>query len=219
MLARPSLLGSLILGLMFLLPGEGFAQSETKAPKKAKKEKKEKESEIGDYDGVRAGATTIRPPGARGKNRGKDRPVAYWVGFEPRDGGSTRVFVQLGTEVQAQQWIEGNSLVVHLPKIRIGNRTVSRFLDTRYFDTSIRTIRVKNAGPRRPNKAHPGHGRGLQIHFDFKNPADIGQASSSQQTEADGYRYLYLDFVAGTDLPESDSPESDLPESDSPEGD
>jgi hypothetical protein len=197
MLARPTLLGSLLLGLIFLLPSEGFAQSAKKAPKKAKKEKKE--SELGDYDGVRSGNSPIRPPGARGKNRGKDKPVAYWVGFEPRDGGTSRIFVQLGSEVASQQWIEGNSLVVHLPGIRIGNRNVTRYLDTRYFDTAIRTIRVKNAGPRRPNKAHPGHGRGMQLHFNFKNPVDIGQASSSVQTEADGYRYLYLDFVAGTD--------------------
>ncbi len=209
MLARPSLLGSLILGLFFLLPSEGLAQSGEDTHKKADKEthkrgKREKhESEVGDYDGVRAGASSIRPPGARGKNRGKDRPAAYWVGFEPRAGGTTRVFVQLGTDVEAQQWVEGNSLVVHLPKIRIGNRTVARFLDTRYFDTAIRTIRIKNARPRRPNKAHPGHGKGLQLRFDFKNPADVGQASSSVQTEADGYRYLYLDFVAGTDLPDS----------------
>jgi hypothetical protein len=92
--------------------------------------------------------------------------------------------------------------VVHLPKIRIGNRTVQRFLDTRYFDTAIRQIRVTNARPRRPGKTHPGHAQGLQLHIDFKNPADLGQASSSVQKEADGYTYLYLDFVPGTDLPD-----------------
>ena len=201
MFARPSFLASAVCGFFLLLPGEASAQKDNETPRKAKKEKKE--SKVGDYDGIRAGASSISPPGARGKRRGKGRAAAYWVGFEPRESGTSRIFVQLGTEVEVQQWIEGSSLVVHLPKIRIGNRTVARFLDTRYFDTTIRQIRVKNARRRRAGKSNAGHGRGLQLHLDFKNPADVGQASASVQQEADGYPYLYLDFVAGTDLPDA----------------
>ena len=178
------------------------AEADAQKSKTRAKKKKAKVSEIGDYDGVRSGSSSITPPGARGKNRGKNRPVAYWVGFESREGGSARVFVQLGTSVNAEQWVEGNSLVVHLPKIRIGNRTVQRFLDTRYFDTSIKQIRVKNARARRAKAGKPAHSSGLQLFFDFKNPADLGKASLDVQTEADGYTYLYLDFGAGTDLPD-----------------
>ncbi len=198
MLARPSLLASVVCALFFLAPSDASAQE----VKTKKSKEKEKSSEVGDYDGVQSGSSRITPPGAKGKSKGKNRPVAYWVGFVPRDGGDARVFVQLGTNVDAQQWVAGNSLVVHLPKIRIGNRTVSRFLDTRFFDTAVKQVRVKNTGSRKAKNGKPGHGSGLQLHIDFKNPADVGQASLSVQTEADGYNYLYLDFGAGTELPE-----------------
>lgn len=93
---------------------------------------------------------------------------------------------------------------MHLPKVRNGNRTVARFLDTRFFETSIRQIRTKTVGARKRKGDRPAHQRGLQILIDFKNPADIGQASASMNAEADGYTYLYLDFVPGTDLPSAD---------------
>jgi hypothetical protein len=208
MLVRPTFFATLVCAVFFLVGTEADAQKAKTGPnpgaKSGAKKKKEKVSEVGDYDGVRAGASSITPPGARGK-KGKNRPVAYWVGFEPRDGGSSRVFVQLGTNVGAEQWVEGNSLVVHLPKIRIGNRTVARYLNTRYFDTSIQQIRIKNARARRAKAGKPAHSSGLQLHFDFKNLADLGKASLDVQTEADGYNYLYLDFGSGTEVEESEA--------------
>jgi hypothetical protein len=196
MRARPLLIASLLCTFALVWPGDGHAQEEKKAGKK------DKTSEVGDYDGVQAGASKITPPGARGK--GKRRAAAFWVGFEPQEGGSSRVFVQLGTSVDFEQWVEGKTLVVHMPRVRIGNRTVARFLDTRFFETSIRTIRTKSVGPRKKKGDRPAHAAGLQLLIDFKNPADLGQASASMNAEQDGYNYLYLDFGAGTDLPNAE---------------
>lgn len=203
MRARPFLLASLFcsVALVVAMPGDGHAQEAKKSEQKPAK-KSAKKSELGDYAGVRAGASTLTPPGAKGK--GKRRAAAFWVGFEPREGGASRVFVQLGTQVDFEQWVAGTTLVVHLPKVRIGNRTVSRFLDTRFFDTSLRQVRTKTVGARKKKGDRPAHTRGLQILIDFKNPADLGQASASMNAEADGYSYLYLDFAPGTDLSAAD---------------
>lgn len=193
---RTSILGACFLSLLLVATGgESMAkEGPTKRPTKSKRKKK---SVLGDYDGIRAGSASILPPGAR--RNGKKRPHIYWIGFQPQSGGNARIFAQLGTEVPVQQRVEASTLVVFMEGARIGNRTVARYLDTRFFDTSIATMRTRQVRKRKAKGDIPGHGKGVELRFTFKNPVDAVEAAASVTTEQDGYSYVYLDFGQETE--------------------
>ncbi len=166
-----------------------FATASVSQVEAKRSNKRKAPSRVGDYDGVKAGATSITPPGARRK--GKRGPVVYWVGFQPLPAGHSQVFVQLGKEVEMSQSVVSGQLVVNLYGARIGNSAVQRRLDTRYFETSIQGIVTKRLR-RRKGK---GKRRGVQLIVSFKTPADAAEASASVVTETDGYSYVYLQFA------------------------
>ncbi len=153
----------------------------------------------GDYGGVRPGEGEARAP-----KRGK-KPVVTWIGFVPQSGGSSRFFVQVIGSVDYEQDVVGNTLVVTIAGAKLGSRNVRRRLDTRFFDTSVRQVVPKQARARRARKGKPGQKAGVQLTFEFKNPADARAASASSKREQDGYDYLYLDFGPGSEAPADDS--------------
>ncbi|MBL4636863.1 MAG: hypothetical protein JKY56_23630 [Kofleriaceae bacterium] len=181
--------------LSLLLVGTGDADAKDRT--KTRKSKSRKVSVVGEYDGIRPGSVSFLPPGAR--HRGKKKPNIYWVGFQAQESGSSRVFIQLGTEVEVQQWIEGTQLVVLLEGARIANRTVQRYLDTRYFDTSVQTFRTRQVRKRKAKGDVRGHDKGVELRFSFKNPVDAIEANATVASEQDGYSYVYLDFGRETD--------------------
>lgn len=128
------------------------------------------------------------------KNRARRKNRVTWVGFQPRDNGAARVFVQLTSEIAYTQRVEGDTLVVTLERARFGSSNARRFLDTRFFDTALARVDADRA--RRRGK-RGRRARGVEVRVKFKNPADAAQASASMTTnEADGYTYLFLDFGA-----------------------
>ncbi len=183
--------------LSLLLVGTGEADAKEKAKDGARRGKSRKVSLVGEYDGIRPGNVSFLPPGAR--HRSKKKPNIYWVGFQAQEGGSSRVFIQLGTEVEVQQWIEGTQLVVLLEGARIANRTVQRYLDTRYFDTAVQTFRTRQVRKRRAKGEVRGHAKGVELRFSFKNPVDAMEANATVASEQDGYSYVYLDFGRETE--------------------
>lgn len=189
---RASIVGACFLSLLLVVTG-----GESMAKEGPTKSKPKKKSALGDYDGIRAGAASIVPPGSG--RRGKKRAHIYWIGFQAKNGGNARIFAQLGAEVQVEQWVEPGSLVVLLEGARIGNRTVTRCLDTRYFDTSIATMCARPVRNRKAKGDIPGHKKGVELRFFFKNPVDASQASTSVVSEQDGFSYVYLDFGPETE--------------------
>ena len=173
-----------------------------------------KPSAAGEYGGVKPGTTTIVPPGAPWK-RSKWAPM-FWVGFQPRDGGGSRVFIQLGREVEYDQRIEKGELVVTLDRTRFANRNAGRPIITRFFEGAVSQVAPRRVRRRKGPSGTPGRRGGVEIRVQFKNPADLGQASATLSREQDGFVYLYLDFGPGSEAePEevADEPTPDLDDS------
>ncbi len=164
----------------------------------------------GEYGGVTPGV--IYPYADQDQEKRVKRPppkyknALYWIGFQPREGGSSRVFVQLGREVEYEQRVEGNVLLVTVVGVKNRSRNTLRRIDTHYFDTAIKEIRAKRVHKRRAHKDRPAQKAGVVLAITFKNPVDASQAQASLTKEEDGYYYLFLDFGPGTPLP--DKPET-----------
>jgi len=140
----------------------------------------------GEYGGVQPGVT--KPPEA-GKKAKKPPPkgTLSWIGFEAKDGGST-LFFQSIAPFEVSQRVDGNALVVSLSGVsKLGGNTW-RYIDTRFFETSLSKVVPKKKG------------KGIEIRISFKNAKDVGQGSVRTATEADGFYYAYLSF-SGTGTP------------------
>jgi hypothetical protein len=144
----------------------------------------------GDYGGVSPGEATAKSGKAASarKKRGRVRPLVTWVGFQAREAGAARVFVQLTTELPFEQRVAGDALVVFVPGARLGTRNHGRFIDTSFFDTRVARVDASNVRARRGRKA------GVEVTIRFKKGAP-GEAQASQETSPDGHRFLYFDFA------------------------
>lgn len=144
--------------------------------------------EKGEYSGVKPGDSPYKAPK-------KPRNLVSWIGYQPLEGGASRVFVQLTDEVPWSQRLEGNVLVVKLDGVKYRNRNVSRRLDMRFFDSALRQVRSKRVYKQRARKNRPAQTPGIELRIEFKTPADAAQATATVRAEKDGYHYLLLDFA------------------------
>jgi hypothetical protein len=155
----------------------------------------------GSYGGVVPGKSTV------GKSRG--RKTVHWVGFQRREDGGARIFVQLGTGVDYTQWLEGKVLFVLLNGARIANANARRPLDTRFFETAVASVRARRVSARKAKGSRPAHRAGVLLEIRFRNAADASEASAIMNSSSDGYTYLNLDFGAGSAGGEVIEPEAD----------
>jgi hypothetical protein len=147
----------------------------------------------GDYGGVspgRAEAAGEARPGKLHKHvaRASTTPLVTWIGFQVRDGGAARVFVQLSLDAPYAQNVAGDKLVVFVTGARLGKRNSSRFIDTSFFDTRVARIEARNVGARRGQKP------GVELTMHFKK-GSAAQAEARLDNGEDGHRYLFLDFA------------------------
>ena len=146
----------------------------------------------GDYGGVSpdhpANAADGRAAHKAKARRAGRGVLVTWVGFQVRDGGGARVFVQLDTEAAYEQRVVEDTLVVFLAGARLGKRNNGRFIDTSFFDTPVLRVEAKSLRARRGQKA----GVELTVHFK-KGAAKNAEARAENST--DGHRYLFLDFA------------------------
>jgi hypothetical protein len=110
----------------------------------------------------------------------------FWVGFQPRDGGSSRVFLQTSQEMPYTQALRGATLVVNVAGARLANSNARRRIDSRFFESALAEVVAQRAKG------------GVEVRITFKKPADAREARAGFAKEADGYHYLYLDFGAAT---------------------
>lgn len=145
---------------------------------------------VGEYSGVGGADGGARTAiGKAGKH-----PRVFWVGFRAREGGGAQLFVQLDREVAASQAIEDGKLVLALGDARVVSRNSLRWLDTRFFDSSVARVDPRTA--RRGRKAKGPAGLHLVISFKDGTAAAEGQLSSAQGK--DGLTYLTVDFPSAT---------------------
>lgn len=183
---RVCLAGALCTLLSTALPALGQGQG---PPRIEDSQPPQTVNKVGEYSGVKPGASPYDAP-KRKKN------LVSWIGFQLREGGGSRVFVQLSNEVSYEQRVEDGTLAVKLENGRYRHRNVSRRLDTRYFETVLRQVTSKRVRKRRATRKRPAQSPGIELRIEFKNAADAQQATATVEKEKDGYHYLYLDFPA-----------------------
>jgi len=179
-------------GLQAELDGDGDRNGDNDNGKKGLGLQPQDVHQEGDYGGVVPGKVGDKPR----KAPKTKRTVLTWIGFQ-KSGAGSRLFVQLTADADFEQAVVGNELVVTIPGARFGSRNASRRLDTRFFETSLREVLPKRARRQGKRKA------GLALHISFKNPSDAQSASAKVSKEQDGFHYLYLDFGAGTTMPDT----------------
>lgn len=146
----------------------------------------------GEYGGVSPG----QAPAKTTKKAKRKKPVVTWVGFQPLEGGSARVFAQLdGVAAGAtsfEQRVVGDELVVLIPKVALNQRNNARPLDTRFFEGRIAQVAAKKVAARGRGRARTPAGVELRIKFKQGQPS---QANGKLEQGQDGSTYLFLDFA------------------------
>lgn len=136
----------------------------------------------GEYGGITPGQPNALP---NGRPRVKAaRGTLSWIGFEAQNGGA-RVFFQSSAPFKVTQHMEGQTLVVHLDLVRLGQNTW-RQVDTRFFDNPLSGMVAK-------------YHNGIDVRVSFKNPKDAHEGTLTQTTEPDGMAYAFLSFPEGAD--------------------
>lgn len=142
----------------------------------------------GNYRGLNPGESASRKP--RRPNR------LTWVGFQPKDDGTSTLFLQLSSEVPFTQQVQNGKLVIKLDGARYGNPNTRRRLDTRFFEGALQQVTSKGVSKRRARRDQPERAAGIELTISFKNPADAREARAEMRQEEDGFHYLYLQFGA-----------------------
>lgn len=201
---RPGVFGfSVALGAWALLaaPVAALAQDDDDDVVYSKKDQAYKHKE-GEYGGVTPGVIypyddkDFKNRIKRPTNSGKRKNRVTWVGFQPQDDGTSRVFIQLTSELEYTQAVVGDRLEVHLPGARLANANARRRLDTTQFETSISEVKAQRVAGRRGKKDQPGRSAGVAVTVRFKDAGAARQGTASINKEQDGYYYLFLDFGA-----------------------
>jgi hypothetical protein len=158
----------------------------------------------GDYSGVAPEHPSTADPHQKPK-RPPPKGTLSWIGFEAKGGGA-EIFLQSVAPFEVSQHVEGNTLVIDTPLVRLGQNTW-RDVDTRFFESPIAHIVARHVGAARATKAAPAHGAGIEVRVVFKTAKDAREASVRTATEADGMYYAYLSFPGGGDQPSMTDPE------------
>lgn len=180
-------------------PGVAHAQGDDDDVVYSKKDQAYKHKE-GEYGGVTPGVIypyddkDFKNRIKRPTNSGKRKDRVTWVGFQPQSGGSSRVFIQLTTEVEYSQVVVGDHLEVYLHGARLANANARRRLDTTQFGTAISEVKAQRVARRRAKNDQPARPAGVEVEVRFKGAGAARQGTASLNKEQDGYYYLFLDF-------------------------
>lgn len=135
-------------------------------------------------------------PGQPATDKPKRKNALSWIGFQPAEDGSARVFLRLANELSYEQFLDGKTLVVHIDGARFRHRNTSRRLDVRFFGTALSQITSKRVSRSKKRGDRPARKAGIQVRIQFLRDEDVRPAQASMKAENDGYTYLYLDFAA-----------------------
>lgn len=111
--------------------------------------------------------------------------MVTWPGFQLLANGGSRVFIQTSVAVSPTLKHEGSHLVVSLPGVSLPPGNVRRPLDTSFFNTPVKSVRVK-----------PHKGGGASVEVELRGGVSVSPNLHSEKA-ANGYFFVYLDFPAG----------------------
>lgn len=133
----------------------------------------------GVYTGVKPGGDEA--PGL-GVEPGTTPAAITWPGFQMRPDGSSRVFVQLTTQVDVRTVVQGNKILIDFGNAIIAGETNRYPLYTSYFNTPVTSVELK-----RTNK---------RTIMELTLRAAVEPSVSSEHAKS-GYYFVYFDFAAG----------------------
>lgn len=137
---------------------------------------------MGEYGGVVPGRGLLNA-----KRKRPSRPFITWIGFQPREGGAERLFVETSVPVTHEQTTQGDVVSITIPGVRLERRNVGRRLDLSAFSGPIATVDVKqNAGKR-------GVTLNVKLKAGGKAPTIMAEQAAADGPSA-GYHYLFVDF-------------------------
>jgi hypothetical protein len=135
---------------------------------------------LGTYAGVVPGASST-PAVPVGKTETK--PMITWPGFQMRQDGTSRVFIQSTTALTPQPSAAGPRFTVYLPGAKIAGNTNKLPLETRFFNTPVSRVNIEQQRD------------GVTLVLDLR--AEISPVVSSERGPT-GYYFLYIDLPKGT---------------------
>jgi hypothetical protein len=138
------------------------------------------EHPLGTYAGVVPGASSA-PAVPVAKTETK--PVITWPGFQMRQDGTSRVFIQSTTALTPQPSAAGSRFSVYLPGAKVAGNTNRLPLETRYFNTPVSRVNIEVQR------------EGVTLVLDLR--AEITPVVSSDRGPT-GYYFLYIDLPKGT---------------------
>lgn len=142
------------------------------------------ERPVGSYAGVAPGSGNMPP---RSPSPEAQRLLMTWPGFQQRPDGASRFFLQTTRPVQVDQRSEEGRFVLILKSTRLHLRNNRRPLETRYFNTPVEAARIERRG------------RDLAFVMDLRAPVT---PVVSQERASSGYNFVFLEFPAGSYVPE-----------------
>ena len=75
------------------------------------------------------------------------RPLALdWIGFRPREAGTSELFMLVTQPVKPREQVVGDRIYLMLDGVVPAKRNNTRSLDTRWFETPVAAITVKKIG-------------------------------------------------------------------------
>jgi hypothetical protein len=135
---------------------------------------------LGTYAGVVPGASSA-PAVPVAKTETK--PMITWPGFQMRQDGTSRVFIQSTTALTPQPSAAGPRFSVYLPGAKVAGNTNKLPLETRFFNTPVSRVNIEQQRD------------GVTLVLDLR--AEISPVVSSERGPT-GYYFLYIDLPKGT---------------------
>jgi hypothetical protein len=132
--------------------------------------------------------------------KSETKPLITWPGFQMRQDGTSRVFIQSTTALTPQPSAAPQRFSVYLPGAKVAGNTNKLPLETRFFNTPVSRVNIEQQRD------------GVTLVLDLR--ADVSPVVSSERGPT-GYYFLYIDLPKGTftknPLPVLDAPPAPPP--------
>lgn len=142
----------------------------------------------GEYGGVQPGQAKKAEPSK--KPRKPPKGTLSWIGFEAKEGGA-QLFLQSAAPFEISQRVDKGVLIISLSGVKRLGPNTWRFLDTRFFETTLSRVTARKKG------------RGIEVRVAFKDKKDAAEGAVRTATEADGLYYAYVTFTGTAPPPSS----------------
>ena len=112
--------------------------------------------------------------------------LVTWPGFQLLPNGGSRVFIQTSVAVTPSLKRDGSQLHLALPGVSLPPGNARLPLDTSFFNTPVKSVRVK-----------PRKEAGVVVEIELRGKSSATPNLHSEKAQ-NGYFFVYVDFPAGS---------------------